>query len=37
MVTDFEKMEYSWDEFEYELGKEQELREILQSEETVEE
>ena len=30
MITDFKTMEYSWDEFEYELGKEQELREILQ-------
>ena len=37
MITDFKTMEYSWDEFEYELGKEQELREILQPEETVEE
>ena len=37
MVTNFESMEYSWEEFEFELGKEQELREMLQSEETVEE
>ena len=33
MVTDFTSMEYSWEEFEHELGQEQELREKLQEEE----